>query len=77
MKIISGIEDIINQLKENISQFIVIGELCKSNYVKNRLINNNRIQFLDNYENLVMKGAALYGLKKIMDIFKYFFIICY
>ena len=67
MKIISGIEDITNQLKENISQFIVIGELFKSNYVKNLLINkfnNNRIQFLDNYENIVMKGAALYGLKK-------------
>ena len=67
MKIICGIEDIINQLKENISQFIVIGELSKSNYVKNQLVkklNNNKIQFLDNYESIVMKGAAMYGLKK-------------
>ena len=67
LNILSDINNIFNQIRESIDYIIVMGEFSKSNILKNTLIkkfDNIKIQFIDNYEKVIMKGAALYGLEQ-------------
>ena len=66
--ILNKIEIEIQKINEKIDLFIIMGEFSKSNLFKNRItqkFNDSKLFILNEYEKIIMKGSAIYGLNQI------------
>ena len=67
-KVIQEIDNIIGNLKEKVDIFIIGGEMSKSKILKDNIMRSysksHEILYLDDIEKTIMKGSAIYGLKK-------------
>jgi hypothetical protein len=67
-KVIQEIDNIIGNLKEKVDIFIIGGEMSKSKILQDNIMRSYgksyEILYLDDIEKTIMKGSAIYGLKK-------------
>mgnify|MGYP003571384894 CR=1 FL=1 len=67
-KVIQEIDNIIGNLKEKVDIFIIGGEMSKSKILQDNIMRSysksHEILYLDDIEKTIMKGSAIYGLKK-------------
>jgi hypothetical protein len=67
-KVIQEIDNIIGNLKEKVDIFIIGGEMAKSKILQDNIMRSysksHEILYLDDIEKTIMKGSAIYGLKK-------------
>jgi hypothetical protein len=66
--VIQEIDNIIGNLKEKVDIFIIGGEMSKSKILQDNIMRSYsksyEILYLDDIEKTIMKGSAIYGLKK-------------
>ena len=67
-KVIQEIDNIIGNLKDKVDIFIIGGEMSKSKILQDNIMRSysksHEILYLDDIEKTIMKGSAIYGLKK-------------
>ena len=67
-KVIQEIDNIIGNLNEKVDIFIIGGEMSKSKILQDNIMRSysksHEILYLDDIEKTIMKGSAIYGLKK-------------